>query len=327
MDDFNVIESLPTIITPKNKNISLNEFIQILANQTMEIKKLLLKHGVVLFRNFPIHSSDDFTKVIKTLQLGDLVNYIGGDSPRTKVKNKIYTSTETPPSLLLPLHNELSYVKHYPKHIYFYCDIEPINGGVTTIADARKVYNDLDTSLIKRFQENGLTYISRYHYNNKLLKLLNRSHKSWVDVFETNNKIDVDKICKENEIIYRWLKNDWIEMKETRSATLEHPITKQHVWFNQAHLFNFNPRLLGYLKYWGTKLFYFQKTTRLHEITFANGRKIPKEDLYHILETLEKNTVSNPWKKGDIMVLDNILAMHGRAPFKGKRRILTALTK
>ena len=74
------------------------------------------------------------------------------------------------------------------------------------------------------------------------------------------------------------------------------------------------------------KLFYFRKSTRLHEIQFADGSVIPRKDIYNILDILQANTVTFPWQKGDILILDNILAMHGRAPFTGKRRILTALT-
>jgi alpha-ketoglutarate-dependent taurine dioxygenase len=65
---------------------------------------------------------------------------------------------------------------------------------------------------------------------------------------------------------------------------------------------------------------------RLHEVFFADGSTIPLKDLYHILDVLDANTIYFPWKKGDVLVLDNILAMHGRAVFSGKRRILAAMT-
>ncbi|STX51417.1 Taurine catabolism dioxygenase TauD, TfdA family [Legionella busanensis] len=44
------------------------------------------------------------------------------------------------------------------------------------------------------------------------------------------------------------------------------------------------------------------------------------------MDTLKNCTIAIPWQKGNMMVLDNILTMHGRATFKGLRRILTSLT-
>ena len=38
-------------------------------------------------------------------------------------------------------------------------------------------------------------------------------------------------------------------------------------------------------------------------------------------------TVAFPWQEGDILMLDNMLAAHGRAPFTGPRRILVAMAE
>ncbi|KTD24291.1 pyoverdine biosynthesis regulatory gene SyrP-like protein [Legionella lansingensis] len=327
MEDCRIEDGFPTLITV-NKNLNSHDWKQRLAIYKAQFKQQLLKRGALVFRDFSIDSTENFSDFIKTMDLGSFVNYIGGDSPRDKVTNEIYTSTEAPPSIYIPPHQELSYLKTYPKYISFYCEIEPQIQGETVIADARKVYQRLDSNVIKHFQEKGLTYISHYYQQSKFMDVINyfaNSHKSWVDVFETDKKEEVEAFCQSNEIRWKWLRSNWIEIRHTRPATLEHPITKETVWFNQAHLYDFNPRLLGLVNFLAMKFIYFRRLTRLHEVTFADGSIIPREDLYHILDVLRKNTVSLPWKKGDVMILDNILTMHGRATFKGKRRILTAL--
>lgn len=328
MNDFQIEESFPTVISPKKK-FKFKDFIEEVENYKPQIEQLLLKKGALLFRGFPLSTPDEFAHFIETLKLGNFVNYLLGDSPRDKIKNKVYTSTETPASIHLPLHQELSYIKHFPQHIYFFCQIAPIVHGETIIADAREVYKSLDPNIVTTFQKKGLIYISHYYYKDRMMQLLNRfarSHKSWVEVFETTNKSVVERICKKNEVELSWLPSDWVELKQNRPAVIEHPRTHETVWFNQAHLYDFNPRLLGLLKYIGAKILYCRPSTSLHEITFGDGSPIPRQYLYHILDTLEKKTIAYPWKKGDVMVLDNILAMHGRAAFKGNRRILTALT-
>ena len=326
---FITSDPLPLVIEPTNKKIQFQEFLNILKEHNGYFKDNLLKYGGLLFRNFPINNEDDFSDVIKALGTGKFINYIGGDSPRNIVKEGIYTSTEAPPWFKIPLHNELSFVKNYPKHIYFYCNIAPQKDGQTIIADARKVYQAIDPEVKKVFMEKGLKYVSCYYHKSKLMEYLNKlqpSHKSWLQVFETDNKKDVERMCRENEFAFKWNQNDWLQISQIRPAVMAHPKTQENVWFNQVHLYDFNPKLLGLSRYIGAKLFYIRKHMRLHEVYFADNTPIPRKYLYHIMDTLDANTIYFPWQKGDVLLLDNVLAMHGRAPFTGKRRVLTAMT-
>lgn len=322
-------ENFPLVIEPGNKRSSFTDFLKLLQEKNGYFKEQLLKHGALLFRHFPIHSAEAFGAMIKSLNTGKFIDYIGGDSPRKKIKQGIYTSTEAPPTFKIPLHNELSFVKNYPGHIYFYCDIPPKEHGETIIADARKVYKAIDDEVKKRFTQKGLQYVSCYYHKSPLMDFINKiapSHKKWKDVFESEDKLDVEKKCYENEFAYKWNKNDWIQISQVRPAVISHPLTDEMVWFNQAHLFDFNPKFLGFWKYLCTQALYCRKHTKLHQVFFADKTRIPREDLYYIMDVLDKNTVYFPWQKGDVLVLDNVLSMHGRAPFNGKRRILTAMT-
>lgn len=327
--NFITPSEFPLVIEPSHKNVALDDLKKLLEQRNNYFKQHLLKYGAVLLRNFPIKNDHDFADIIRSFKTGHFLDYIGGDSPRTKITDGVYTSTEAPPWIKIPLHNELSFVKHYPTHIYFYCDIAPKDRGETIIGDARKIYQSIDEDVRNRFIEKKLRYISCYYYKSKLMSSLNKIqkfHKSWIDVFETEDKQEVERKCYENEFSFKWTKGDWLQISQERPAVLEHPETHELVWFNQAHLYDFNPKLVGWPQHLGLKVFYFQEHTRLHQIFFADNSKIPRKDLYHILDVLDQNTVSFPWQKGDMLVLDNILAMHGRAPFSGKRRVLASMT-
>lgn len=320
---------LPLVIEPVNPKMSTHDALQLISHHRESLKKHLLNVGGLLFRNFPISNEGDFSKFIKTMGLGNFVDYIGGDSPRTKIADGIYTSTEAPPSIKIPLHNELSFLDHFPKHIYFYCHIAPQKDGETIIGDARKIYQSMNDKIKSRFKEKGLKYTSRYYHKSTLMDFINRlqrSHKTWIDVFETPNKSEVEKKCRQSNFAYKWNINDWIEISQQRPATIRHPQTNEEVWFNQVHLFDFNPKLLGMWRYVAAKLFYCRKYMKLHEVSYGDLSEISQNDIYQIMDNLDANTISFPWQKGDVMVLDNILTMHGRAPFKGKRRVMTAMT-
>ncbi|MCE5316604.1 MAG: TauD/TfdA family dioxygenase [Parachlamydia sp.] len=322
------LAGIPLAIEPAAK-MTLPEFYTLLKEENAYFRQQLLKYGALLFRGFPIASPDDFAGLVTHLNVGSFVHYIGGDSPRKIVKGDIYTSTEAPPSIKIPLHNELSFVKNHPRYIHFYCETAPQTRGETIIADARKVYATMNPEVRKLFADKGLRYVSRYYYKSQIMNLLNkvqRSHKSWSEVFETHSKEEVEKICHESEFELKWNRNDWLQIAQVRPAVMAHPDTNEMVWFNQAHLFDFNPRLLGLWRYVGAKLFYCRRHTKWHEVSFADGTPIPRQALYHVMDVLDSNTVKFPWQKGDVMVQDNVLSMHGRETFNGPRRILTAMT-
>ena len=70
---------------------------------------------------------------------------------------------------------------------------------------------------------------------------------------------EVEKKCREHEFEFQWAKNDWLQISQVRPAVIHHPETGEKVWFNQAHLYDFNPKLLGNLNYLASKLFYCSK--------------------------------------------------------------------
>jgi alpha-ketoglutarate-dependent taurine dioxygenase len=321
-------ETLPLVVSPKRPT-TREGFLEALGAHASTLKARLLEHGGVLFRGFPLEGAADFQAAIDTLQTGSSVNYIGGDSPRTKVTGAVYTSTEAPAAVKIPLHNELSFVRHYPKHIFFYCDVAPDEKGETILGDARRIYRSIDSSVRDRFMQRGLKYVSCYYGRSWVMNLVNSlqpSHKSWRDVFETDDPIEVERLCKEHDFDFSWHDSRWIRISQTRPAAMTHPETKEWVWFSQAHLYDFNPRLLGAWRWVAAKLFYARPHTRLHEVFHSDGARIDRADLYHIMDTLDRNTIAFPWRRGDMLVLDNVLAMHGRATFTGKRRILAAMT-
>jgi alpha-ketoglutarate-dependent taurine dioxygenase len=321
-------EPLPLVLSPKRKT-RREEFLEFLHAERDVLRRRLLEHGGLLFRGFPIENAQDFAAAIDALGTGSSVNYIGGDSPRTKITGAVYTSTEAPAAVKIPLHNELSFVQHFPKHIFFFCEVAPAERGETILGDARRVYRALDAGVRARFIEKQLKYVSAYYGESLLMDLVNslqKSHKSWREVFETTDRAEVERSCREHDFDFEWHDESWIRISQTRPAALQHPETGEWVWFSQAHLYDFNPRLLGAWRFVAAKLFYARRHMRLHEIFHADGSRVQREDLYHLMDTLDANTVAFPWQRGDMLVLDNVLSMHGRATFSGSRRILAAMT-
>ena len=59
--------------------------------------------------------------------------------------------------------------------------------------------------------------------------------------------------------------------------------------------------------------------------TYGDGEEFEDEIIDHVRCTLWKNSVATSLQQGDVLILDNILAMHSRMAFKGPRKILVQM--
>jgi hypothetical protein len=79
----------------------------------------LSKHGGLLLRGFKVRTPVEFEQFVRVVG-GELLDYSYRSTPRTRVKGNVFTSTEYPPDQFIPLHNEMSYSRHWPMKIFFF---------------------------------------------------------------------------------------------------------------------------------------------------------------------------------------------------------------
>lgn len=291
---------------------SLNSFEWVKEHKAL-LESHLEKQGGILLRNFNIYSVSEFSRIVQSLS-PDLLDYIYRSTPRTKLGSKIYTGTEYPADRVIPLHNEHSYSKSWPKKIFFFSVIVGFEGGETPIADSREVYKRIDPRIRGKFEEHGVMYTRNYTKGIDL---------SWQEVFQTEEKEDVNQYCKDNDIEVEWKRGTpELTTRQTCQATLVHPVTGESVWFNQAHLFHIS------------SLDNESRRSLIHELgeeniprnaSYGNGDPFEPEVLDHIRSIYENEKIKFKWHKGDIMILDNILMAHGREAYKGERKVAVAM--
>jgi alpha-ketoglutarate-dependent taurine dioxygenase len=62
-------------------------------------------------------------------------------------------------------------------------------------------------------------------------------------------------------------------------------------------------------------------------VFYGDGSPIDDETLSTVRGVLETHKISFPWQAGDVVMLDNMLTAHARAPFKGPRKVIVAMAE
>ncbi len=275
--------------------------------------RLLLDHKALVFRGFGV-TPGTLTPVLELLVPGRLA-YVHGNSPRTKVGDNVYTSTEYPPQFTISMHNELSYADRWPSRLCFFCERAPETGGATPVVDGVHWLNSLDPEVREAFAP-GVRYAQNLHGGQGL-------GKSWQSTFETEDRDTVDAFLDAAGADWSWRPDGGLRVSQLRPAMVEHPVTGDRVWFNQAD--QWHPASLG--DETAADLARLLPPEELPQsVTFADGSPIPDAHVLQIRDRGLAAAVDVPWHEGDLLLVDNVLAAHGRRPYTGPRRVLVAMS-
>ncbi|HEU4596568.1 MAG TPA: TauD/TfdA family dioxygenase [Pyrinomonadaceae bacterium] len=310
---------LPLVIEPEEgagATRDAESLISFYAEHRKFLESKLLEHGALLFRGFSVESADALERFARSEAGGELLGYVDGTSPRTRVDAGVYTSTEYPPAYFISLHNELSYTNRWPSKLFFCCVTAPQEGGETPIVDSRALLRSLPPEVVGQFREKGVRYVRNLHGGRGL-------GLSWQSVFETEDKAAVENYCREGGVDFRWKENGGLWLSQVRPAVATHPQTGEEVWFNQAdqfHTTEMDERTRAAL------LSYVKEEELPKNAYFGDGTPLDVSMLEQIREATRSLMVLFKWEAGDLLMVDNMLAAHGRMPFKGPRKILVALS-
>lgn len=302
---------LPLIIKPALDGVDLLSWS---AEQREFIHAQVLKYGGVLLRGFSVASIAEFERFVSTVSI-ELLEYREQSSPRSRVSGNIYTSTDYPPDQPIFLHNESSYSHAWPLKIFFHCVTPAQEGGETPIADCRKVFARIEPALRERFSQKGVMYVRNFGDGMGL---------PWQTVFQTEDKAQVEQYCRSAGIQFEWKDGNRLRTYKTGRAILKHPQTQETTWFNHATFFHVSTLLPSIRE---ELLAAFNEEDLPTNTYYGDGSPIESSVLDELRAIYHAETVSFPWQAGDILMLDNMLTAHGRAPFRGTRKVVVGMSQ
>ena len=335
-------KELPLVIEPvKEKSFAVLK--ALLSKSGDWFNKQLDRYGAILFRGFEVESAEQFQKVLELLNVQLESVYHFGSAHRVRITDKVFTSSEAPPDMIIAPHNELNMVPVRPSVLAFFCQVQPALYGETPIINTEKLFYNLSPSLqhkIGNFPQRFVRYVP-----NHLLEI----------VFEGLSREEITKLLQEQGFDFNWEEDGSIYFECSYIPLFTHPRTSrlcfclsivdclvsrewyrnigQRYSFGQSLYYNWLPAKLyksfqqglttaatvvdGSQKRTSTLNTYFlNEDGQCTNLTEAEAKELGKAEW--------QNAVIFQWKQGDILVIDNLQVAHSRLNTKLPRKILTA---
>jgi alpha-ketoglutarate-dependent taurine dioxygenase len=283
-----------------------------LARHRDRVKEGLAAHGAVLLRNFRIRLDDLRLVASGFADIGPMA-YEHGSTPRTRVGEFTYTSTEYPARAKIAQHCECSYQTDWPTILFFYCNLPSPEGGCTPIASLSAVTARLPPGTVAEFERKGVMYVRNYYPE---------LEPTWQSAFGTSDKAAVEAYCQTHGLSYRWTDDDCLSTTQRCQGIIDDPATGEKLWFNQAHLFHpsaLDPDIQEAL------LEIYAPAELPRTAFFGDGSDLDPDLLAQVRAAFEMEERRFDWRPGDVLILDNIRVSHGRDPYAGAREIYVAM--
>lgn len=305
---------IPRIVSLNN--LTPDEFILYYQSHLDEIQHQM-EHGAVKFTGVQIDSQNSFQHIVNAIS-DKFMNYIDGNSPRTKLSGNVYTSTEYDQTQRITMHNELSYSAKWPGKLFFSCLEPAASGGETLLADSRAIFSAMDKTIVNEIKNRGVMYIRNLHGGTGI-------GPSWQDTFETGSKTQLESYCQAYDIRFEWSSEGDLKLKQFSRGIIKHRHTGEDLWFNQID--QFHPVQLGEEMLETLEVMYDSPEQYPMYVTFGDGTPINKNMVSEILNTINSVTIAPEWEKNELLIVDNEMIAHGRNPYTGKRKVVVAMSE
>lgn len=305
-------EPFPLVLDCRTPETSLDAVTAWLGAQSERLCAQAARHGAVLFRGFPVRTADDFDRFVAGF---GLVNFTYEDSLSNAVRMnrtpRVFTANEAPPTVTIFLHHEMAQTPIYPSKLFFFCEQPAESGGATPICRSDVLWNRLALRCPKFARdcvEKGLRYSNVMPGENDPNSGMGRS---WQSTLKAKTREDAERRLAELRYSWQWLEDGCLRATTPVLQGVRDLPDGRKSFFNQ---------LIAAFHGW--------KDTRndpSKAITFGDGTPLDSEGVATAVQLADELTFDIAWQRGDVALVDNYVAMHGRRTFSGTRKVLASL--
>mmetsp|Transcript_3758 Transcript_3758/g.11191 ORF Transcript_3758/g.11191 Transcript_3758/m.11191 type:complete len:337 (+) Transcript_3758:91-1101(+) len=285
------------------------------------LERVLEQHGALLFRGIALRTPQEFSNFITAFDGLDfsMESPLGGGGPRLNVTGPVHTSTESPPQFRIPFHHELAYISAPPTKLFFWCEVAPEKDGETPILLSNRVVKRLEkenAEFVQNLREKKVKYVRTLDAET------GKYQRGWKESFKADTKEQAEQnalLCGTETV--EWLSGDRMRVTtKPFEAVVQEPRTGTDTWFNAVCLLH--PAAHG--KATGNDG--ADDAERLWDVVYGDGFALNNDDVIQAKKIMDEEGAKFQWQPGDVLVVDNMLALHSRNSFEPPRRILVAMT-
>ncbi len=270
------------------------------------------QHGAILFRGLPLNSPEDCDNFVAAFGLTNFP-YVESLSNAVRVNytERIFSANEAPPDVTIYFHHEMAQTPIYPAKLFFFCQQAAEEGGETPLCRSDVLFERLARKcpeFAQNCEQKGLRYSNVMPSDNDPKSGMGRSWKSTLRA-ETSQEAE----ARLREIGYDW---EWLPDDCLRATTPVLPAVRD-VGHGRKSFFN---QLIAAFKGWKD-----ERNDPSKAIRFGDGSPLDRDAVNVATELAYELAFDLPWQRGDAVLVDNFLTMHGRRTFRGTRKVLASL--
>jgi alpha-ketoglutarate-dependent taurine dioxygenase len=291
------------------------------------LRDALRASGVVLLRGFGLDQPAQFAAVAECIG-GPLDSQYEGPSPRTPLAARgVYTASEVSGKVAIAEHAELSYLRTMPRHVFFWCRQPAAFMGGTTVVDGRRVLARLPelAELQLRIRRRHARAMGP-HDPFELKRWTGSLGRTRAEALRNAEALGFEA---------RFERDGALTLEHVQPVVRTHPETGQRAWLNHLLVFHASapvavldqplahPSMRKLAALYRTALPRFGRQVAC-DVSQLDGRPIDDAIVARVRDAVADETQVIGWRRGDLAIVDNHTAMHGRQPYRGAREVIAA---
>jgi alpha-ketoglutarate-dependent taurine dioxygenase len=302
----------PLVLACQTKGATLADSTAWIAECRQSLLDQAATHGVILFRGFPLANANDFDAFITAFGLENFpYDESLSNAVRVNRTPRVFTANEAPPDVTIFLHHEMAQTPVYPSRLFFFCEKASETGGATPVCRSDELWDRLAAAkpeFARNCETKGLKYTNVMPAANDAQSGMGRS---WQSTLAATDRAGAEARLK--KLNYSW---EWLEDGSLRATTPVLPAVRK-LKNGRTSFFN---QLIAAAKGWKDS-----RNDPSKAIRFGDGTPLDRDAVTLATELGEQLSFDVPWQTGDVALVDNYVAMHGRRTFAGTRKVLASL--